>query len=190
MRLFYLFCSAALCAASTVTFSPVPGEGPAVPVTVEVTDTIGGVEIRATVSGPLIGDLRGLFFQLSGALPSCSEVEGGTDCQVSSPAAVVDLGGGANMAGTGMHYELGIEIGTLGIGQDDIQAALITITNGSIRASDFIGVGVRLTSVGEAGGNRFDSSKLIDTTPETQVPEPATWLMIGGGLVFFGLRPR
>lgn len=173
MRLYLLFSIAALtCAASTVTFQPQPGTGPAVPVNVTISDTATGVSIQTAISGPVVGDLRGLFFDLSGSLPACADISGWSDCQVAE-GAVVDLGGGVNMHGVGM-FDVGLEIGTPGIGADDIQGAIVTIINGNICASNFQGIGVRLTSVGTAGGLREDSSKLIDRTPDggtTGTPE-------------------
>jgi hypothetical protein len=131
-----------------------------------------------------------LFFDLSSALPACGQISGWTACQVAEEA-VSDLGNGANMNGVGV-FDLGLGIGTPGLGGDDIQAVINVIINGAITAADFQRVGVRLTSVGDVGGDRSDSSKLIAGRPDdrTEVPEPAPLWMAGGALLALGLLRR
>jgi hypothetical protein len=90
------------------------------------------------------------------------------------------------MHGVGM-FDVGLEIGTAGIGSDDIQSVTNIIINGLISTRDFTSVGVRLTSVGALLGSRNDSSKLISEAPLTGVPEPSTlvMLLVGCGLFTF-----
>jgi hypothetical protein len=177
-----------LAQASTVTFYPAPGEGPAVPVTVTITDIAGGVWLQTTVTGNPIGDIQGIFFSLSGGLPTCSEISGWTGCQVAE-GAVSNLGQGLTMEGTGQLFDVGLRIGSPGIGEDDIQSVTNVVISGGIHSSQFTAIGVRLTSVGDAGGLRTDSAKLIsfqDIQPPTEVPEPFTFALIGLGLATLG----
>lgn len=188
---YLLFLVSALLGATTVTFLPVPGEGPAVPVLVTITDIVGGVRIQTNVTGNPIGDLRGLFFDLSGSNPTCGQISGWTSCQVNE-AAVVNLGQGANLQGLGHLFDVGLEIGGPGIGGDDIQS-IINVIAGSIMASQFTAFGVRVTSVSNEDG-REGSSKLIDLTPDSvpdrPTPEPGTLLLIGIGLSMLGRTRR
>lgn len=191
--------AAASLPASVIVFNPTPGNGPAVNTTVTITDLVGGgVSINAAVTGSPTGDIRGLFFVLSGNSTSgmnCSQITGAhkTDCKFDE-GDVEDLGGGANMNGVYDDFDLGIEIGGSGIGGgDDIQNTTLTFNNASITASRFLIAGVRLTSVGTPGRRREDSSKLIDYTPETggsPVPEPSTLVMAGLALTGMGLLRR
>ncbi|MDP1931308.1 MAG: Ig-like domain-containing protein [Gammaproteobacteria bacterium] len=132
----------------------------------------GNLSFSITQEGGIVGDLRGLFFDLAdkslvGSLSTSTANTGfrqGTD-------AVKDLGEGVNMnglTGSGKGFDAGIKIGTAGVGKDDIRSYDFTLSS-SVRAlsiDDFANVdfGVRLTSVGVLGGSRNDSSKIIETT--------------------------
>jgi len=145
---------------------------------------VGGPQVRVTITegsngqllfsvtqdGAVIGDLRGLFFDLAdkalvGSLRTSTANTGfsqGLD-------KVKDLGEGANMnglTGSGKGYDAGIKIGTAGIGKDDIRNYDFSLTS-TVRAltlDDFANVdfAARLTSVGTLGGSRNDSSKLLE----------------------------
>ncbi len=147
---------------------------------------VGGPQVRVTITegsngqllfsvtqdGAVIGDLRGLFFDLAdkalvGSLRTSTANTGfsqGLD-------KIKDLGEGVNMnglTGSGKGYDAGIKIGTAGIGKDDIRNYDFSLTS-TVRAltlDDFANVdfAARLTSVGTLGGSRNDSSKLLEKT--------------------------
>lgn len=148
----------------------------------------GGLEITLTVSdGSVIGDLRGFFAQIAdeSLLSGLSVV--GDDVTESAFAAndVINLGGGANLNGEpGLNpcpCDLGVELGTPGIGSDDLQSVTFTLlhTTEDLSVDLLAGLdfGVRVTSVGASGGSRGDSSKLVGV-----VPEPSTALLFALGL--------
>ena len=133
-------------------------------------------------AGAYLGDLRGLFFDLGresligtlsvvGAPAYFTEIAQGND-------TVKDLGQGANMQGllgSDGGYDVGIEIGTSGIGKDDVRSFSFTLSSssGPLTLNDFAEVdfGVRITSVGrDIDGNgtidtaRNNSAKIGETT--------------------------
>lgn len=139
----------------------------------------------------LIGDLRGLFFDLAdpdGAEPldlSSLSIESETLVagHINNPsklvgntkfeeAAVDTVGRDANMKGKILHdygrYDAGIEFGTPGMAKDDIQAVSFTLTSSSGDLSldmlDLTDFGLRYTSVGEEDGPRNDSLKIGDVS--------------------------
>lgn len=67
-------------------------------------------------------------------------------------------------------YDVGVEIGTQGIGKDDIQSTVFIVSNPKyeLNVDNFADVefGVRLTSVGQRGSNRNESSKIFGFSPE------------------------
>lgn len=132
----------------------------------------GTLSFNLTQTGGIVGDLRGVFFDLAdesllGSLivnAASSDIRSGND-------TIKDLGDGANMnglLGSDKGYDVGIEIGSSGIGKDDIQSYSFTLGSSAraLSLADFsqVDFGVRLTSVGTLGGARGDSSKLLETT--------------------------
>ena len=151
--------------------------GPDINVTITLEEIDGGVKFTVTETDPnLIGDLRGVFFHVD---PDTTDVLTGltvtgmdvTEYQVEKDS-VQDLGNGVNMNGDGnIHqYDVGVEIGTQGIGNDDIQSTMFIVSNPDVEldVENFADVefGVRLTSVGSEGGNRNQSSKVFGFSPE------------------------
>ena len=98
-------------------------------------------------------------------------------------------GGGQNSPIQAGSFNVGLEIGTPGIGQgDDFPTAVILFNYAALglTPADLGPFGARVTSVGTVD-SRSGSSKLYDGVPgvpdvETPVPEPSTWLMLGAGL--------
>lgn len=145
---------------------------PAIWITLEETEA--GVKMTASVAGALTGDLRGVFFDLAdetligkilaASATGLTEIRQGND-------TVRDLGDGANMnglLGSDKGYDIGLEIGTSGIGKDDFQAFSVVLSSlqRPLTLADFANVdfGVRTTSVGLEDGVRSASSKLLETT--------------------------
>jgi VCBS repeat-containing protein len=157
------------------------GGTPAVWVTI-TENANGTLTFSVTQQGGIIGDLRGLFFDLKdeSLIGSLTTNQLGADFRQGNDT-VKDLGDGATMEGLlgstaksklagaeGNGYDAGIEIGTSGIGKDDIQSYSFTLDSSArdLTLADFSGVdfGVRLTSVGVIGGSREDSSKILENT--------------------------
>ena len=80
-----------------------------------------------------------------------------------------------NLNGTGEVFDAGVEIGTSGIGKNDIGSVIFTINGLTLTEIDGLSFGIRATSVGDTLTDRSDSVKLIgefdvpaqDTTPPT-----------------------
>ena len=173
-------------------------------VTVQVTlddETVpGSIKVTLDVLDPL-ADIRGFFLHVADeSLLSGMSVDGDdvTDWEFAANS-VINLGGGANLSGGGPAsagpFDVGVQIGTPGIGKDDIGMTMFTLSHDEelldvgLILDEFIGI--RLTSVGPEG-NREGSSKLqgqIPPSPNPNIPEPASvvWL---GGLGLFVLRRR
>jgi hypothetical protein len=144
----------------------------------------GSIRFELANGGPLLADLRGLFFDVAdgGVLSSLSVA--GSDITGSQfrDDAVTNLGGGVNMNGAGV-FDAGIVFGTAGIGKDDISGTSFVLksSTGSLSLADFAGAefGVRFTSVGDEG-DRDGSLKLVTTAPT--IPDD-------GGLVVSIVNP-
>ncbi|MHA6347372.1 Ig-like domain-containing protein [Roseivivax sp. CAU 1761] len=144
-------------------------------------DGDGFTDLRFTVSldesGGKTGDLRGLFWDAAGDdttgwgvwAPGSPDV---TDEDFRANK-VSDLGNGANMNGKitnkGKKFDAGVELGTPGIGKDDIKTTSFVVTAGSqdLTLDDIGGMrfGVRITSFGEIGGSREGSLKIAGVAP-------------------------
>jgi len=154
-------------------------------------DDTGGV-VKFTVNNVTpIADIRGVFFNiLDNSLLSTLSVTGPnvTDSQFGPAGTVNDLGNGANI--NPRAFDAGVEIGTQGIGRDDIRSTMFTVSSNAapLTLAQFYNqeFGLRLTSV---GNNRNGSSKLAGTAPggpSEPVPEPGT--IAATGLFAAGFR--
>jgi len=140
-----------------------------VTILLQTLDDGSGVEITVTeTDSALIGDIRGVFFHVKDESKLVGMTITGDDVTTTQISAnsVQDLGNGAIMTGDrNRHkYDVGVEIGSQGIGAngDDIQSTTFIVTG--VTTEDFTNgeeFGVRLTSVGPEGGNRGDSSKVV-----------------------------
>lgn len=137
----------------------------------------GDGKIQFTVkmaSTTTIGDIRGLFFNISDdSLLSGLKATGDHVTTTAYGAGKISSVGNANLNGDGGNhvFDFGVEIGANGLkgGKDDIQTTTFTLSHASralnlsmFTQQDF---GVRLTSVGTVGGSRELSSKLVGTSP-------------------------
>lgn len=157
----------------------------------------GTLSFNVWQEGGIIGDLRGIFFDLADeSLVKTLSVNGThTEFQQGNDT-VTDLGDGANMNGLlgslapakkiagseGNGFDAGIEIGSAGIGKDDIRTYDFVLSSSlrDLTLADFSNVdfAARLTSVGTEFV-RTGSAKLLEHTEnavdtqndEIEVPE-------------------
>lgn len=162
------------------------------PLKVELTFTQNGnnvdlkTQVITDVGSPNTGDLRGVFFNIANNTLIDNLVAAGvgyTEIQFN----VSNLGNGATVSPLGP-YEVGIEIGSSGIGADDYQLVTFSLSSGApITLADFstdpTDYAVRATSVGLPGGSRSGSSKLggSDVCLDDECEEPCVGPDCGGG---------
>jgi hypothetical protein len=119
-----------------------------------------------------VADLRGFFMDVGDSVAGV-DVEGVAERDYAiCDESVTSVGTrDNNMNGTGETFDVGVEIGTAGIGRDDISQATFTLEGVTLEALDGLTFGVRATSVGE---DRDDAVKLLGefNIPEPQVEEP------------------
>jgi Ca2+-binding RTX toxin-like protein len=139
----------------------------------------GGLIFNVTLlsNTATIGDLRALYFDvsneslLSGLSVSGTDVTG--DRYAANAVTFVDSRD-TNVNGEVINefgkFDVGVELGTAGIGSDDIQSTEFVLTHDSLDLTlDLIALqdfAVRITSVGEEDGERDDSLKLGATAPD------------------------
>ena len=139
----------------------------------------GDIEMTLEVlEGEMTADLRAIYFDIADETLLDGLTATGDDVTDSAFKAdsVDNLGNGTNVkGGTDGAFDGGVEIGTQGIGQDDIQSTTITLSHpDGLSLSDFSeqDFAVRLTSVGETGSDdREDSLKLDGQCPGIE-PQP------------------
>ncbi|MBL0422373.1 VCBS domain-containing protein, partial [Ramlibacter sp. AW1] len=157
------------------------GTTPVVQVTItEQAD--GTLLFQVTQLAGMVGDFRGLFFDVAnesliGTMKILSCTSTVTEFQQGDDK-IVDLGGGANMHGlTGDNggYDAGLEIGTSGLGKDDVRSFSFLLDSSlrNLTLADFseVAFGARITSVGMDANldgtfetSRSGSSKTGETT--------------------------
>lgn len=172
---------------------------------VNVTANMGNLDFTVNVvSNPNnTADLRGIFFDLD---PNGATVDGSTTTV--SGSDVTDFGFGTNNLGGGNNvnplgpFDIGVEIGTSGIGADDIQSTSFTVSHNSeaLMLADLGDViAGRLTSVGLPESARAGSLKLQGTVtdngngngpPMNDVPAPMSLALVVAGLAGFGAAAR
>jgi len=190
--------------ATSVELTATPFTGTPTAVHIILDDAIGGGDINVTVTVTEgLGDLRGVFLDVrDDVLFSLSNLQAtGEFVTGIQTGSVIDLGNGANLhgGGTPCPCDVGILLGTPGIGKDDIQSTSFVLslsTGNPLDLSAFANqaIGVRVTSVGPDSGNREGSAKLSGTIPDPNlpVPEPTPALLtaIGLGMLSYAARLR
>ncbi|HEY9080847.1 Ig-like domain-containing protein [Magnetovibrio sp.] len=159
----------------TFTLDTQTGSDAMAPATVTITEQDDGT-LSFTVSNEgdgdnLIGDLRGLFFDVSDdLLLGTLNVNGDDVTEVNQSGEVSNLGGGSTSSGVpDSPYEIGVEIGTPGQAGDDIQTTTFILSS-SLRGLTLDDLAlesftVRQTSVGIVNGDRSASDKLYGDAP-------------------------
>jgi hypothetical protein len=162
-----------------------PFTGTDTAVRIELSEEGGDIRVTATVTLGL-ADLRAVYLDivndslLSGMTASGEFV---TSSQFVANG-VIDVGKGGNLhgGGTPCPCDIGVQLGTPGIGKDDIlSTSFLLHASAPLTLADFADqlVGVRVTSAGRDPGSRGGSAKLAGTVP---VPEPGTALLTATGL--------
>jgi VCBS repeat-containing protein len=145
------------------------------PATITITEQDDGTlsfQISNVADGDnLIGDLRGLFFDVADdSLLGTLNFSGADITDSEQDGSVNDLGNGATINGVSDGpYEVGVEFGTQGAAGDDLQSTSFTLSS-SLRGLtlddiSLENIAVRQTSVGEADGSRDGSDKLYGDVP-------------------------
>lgn len=181
--------------AATIDLVTTPFTGTDTAVRIAMTEDGGDILFTVTVEQGL-ADLRGVYLNLADDSlldPDLLEVEGEfvTDRQFLSDG-VIDLGQGSNLHGGGSPCpcDIGVELGTPGIGKDDILSTSFVLSHESVDLALFHFseqlLGVRVTSVGPDPDSRGGSAKLGGQLGVIPVPEPSTAVLLALGLVALG----
>ena len=155
-----------------------------VKVGVTVTETSTGAlqfEVVVLEDTGIIGDLNGLFFDLADDSIAENLSLSGEDMtgEKIDANSVTKIASFTNMNGEIIKedgkYDVGIQFGTSGIANDDIQSTTfyLSTTDGTVLTiADIFGqdFGVRLTSVGEIDGAREDSVKISGSADPVDPP--------------------
>jgi hypothetical protein len=152
----------------------------------------GHVRVTVAVDTSLcLADINGFFFNLRDeSLLAGLSVSGDVTLTVKKADAVTSAGPGNNVNGAGIGpFDVGVRIGSPGIGEDDVQTANFVLSHPTAGLTNdlFAGVAneegnvfaVRLTSVGEPGSDREGSSKLCDEVVIAPVPTPEPSTLAG-----------
>lgn len=168
-------------------------------VQVFVEETDEGLKFTLALLEGTVADIRGFFFSTAENTDLNSLAASGanvTDARFKENG-VVNLGNGANLngkAGRDGGFDAGIELGTPGIGGDDIQGTSFTVAGLTFDDIEGQNFGVRLNSVEGEDGSRDGSLKLAEKgvtltdVPEENVPPVAVddsfFVELGDTLLF------
>lgn len=148
------------------------------------------------IPSPNIGDLRGVYFHIADeSLLDGLSVTGPDVNDFEVAANSVRRLANDNWINPWGDFDLGINIGTPGIEDDDIQTTSFVLAHATepltVQQFEFQEFGVRLNHVGLPGGRRshLTYSKLTGTLPQA-IPEPSSPLAIALGALMCLARTR
>lgn len=179
--------------AGLMTFTASPHTGDPAGATVTFDDGVSPGSVRVTITvnpNPAIGDINGFFLNIGteSLLPGLTVTGADVTLVVKSANAVTSAGPGNTVNGGGVGpFDVGVRIGSPGIGEDDIQSTSFVLSHEGVVLTNDLFAGattgngdvfaLRLTSVGPEGSSRNGSSKLTNNSPPpplAQTPEPST----------------
>jgi hypothetical protein len=199
--------------ATSVEMTATPFTGAPTSVHILMEEIAGGnISVSLNVNEGL-ADLRGVFFNIANnSLLAGLEVTGDdvTDFDFDTTGSSLINLHGMNLRGGGSPCpcDIGVVLGTPGIGRDDIFSTTFVLdATADLALTDFANqlIGVRVASVsvfdddskdgkGKGKGDflRNGSAKLVATIPDPSVPvpEPAPGILIGLGLALLGYATR
>jgi hypothetical protein len=135
---------------------------------IAITENLDGtLTFDVSVLGGVIGDLRGLFFDVAAPNKLAGVSIEGDDVtkHLAGDNQVHTLGKDANVNGevasASENFDVGIEFGTSGMGTDDIQSTSFVVSGLTIDDLSGQDFALRYTSVGIEGGARSDGAKIL-----------------------------
>ena len=172
----------------TIAAAPYTGDPARTTVTFDDVTTPGTVRVTVTVDpSPSVGDINGFFLNVGNEvlLPGLSVAGRDVTLLVKGADAVTRAGPGNTINGQGVGpFDVGIRIGTPGIGRDDIRSTTFVLGHEGVALTNDLFAGartedgdifaVRLTSVGLPGSARDGSSKLRPTGRSRAVTAQST----------------
>ncbi len=177
--------------ATSVELIATPFTGDDTSVRILLDDAGGNITVTLTVNEGL-ADLRGFYLNVDDGLSASLEDVTGDDVTHWEAGSVINLGHGNNLHGGGSPCpcDIGVALGTPGIGKDDLFSTTFLLDfYTDVTLDDFAGefVGVRVTSVGGEEDGREGSAKLAVAIPE---PSTAFLLVLGLGALSYAGRSR